>query len=210
MISADWYFDFISPYSYFSSLQLSTLVDRVELRHHPVLFAALLNHWEQKGPAEITPKRVWTYRWCVWWAERNNIPFRMPAVHPFNPISYLRLAHAAGCAPSAIDTIFKALWTTGADPRDPELLADLARKLKLSLASIEDQAIKNALRERTNQAIAIGAFGVPTFHIRGQLFWGADSMSFIQDYLADPTLFDQAEMLRINNMPKGAERILKV
>jgi len=206
MISADWYFDFISPYSYFSSLQLDALEDQVELRYHPVLFAALLNHWGQKGPAEIAPKRIWTYRWCTWWAQRNNVPFRMPAVHPFNPISYLRLAHAAGCTPSAIHAIFGALWTSGADPRDPSLLSDLACKLGVNNACIEDQVVKDALRERTNQAIAHGVFGVPSFYVKGQLFWGADSMSFIHDYLANPALFDQPEMQRVSNIPMGAER----
>lgn len=206
MICADWYFDFISPYAYFSSLRLGDLANKVQVSYHPILFAGLLNHWGQKGPAEIVSKREWTYRSCTWWAQQNNVPFRIPAVHPFNPIAYLRLAHAAGCAPGAIHTIFGALWTTGADPRDPSLLTDLARKLGVSEASIEEQGIKNALRERTNQAIAHRVFGVPSFHINGQLFWGADSMGFVQDYLADPALFDQPEMQRVSNLPAGAER----
>src|SRR3974390_790701 len=113
MVAVDWYFDFVSPYSYFSSLQLSTLAAEVQIRYHPVLFAALLNHWEHKGPAEIPPKRQWTYRWCTWWAERQRIPFRMPAVHPFNPLPYLRLAYAAQCAPEAIHTIFIGFGTMG-------------------------------------------------------------------------------------------------
>ena len=106
MTAADWYFDFISPYSYFASLQLHDLSSRLNLRYRPVLFAGLLNHWEQKGPAEIPEKRRWTYRWCTWWAQQHGIPFRFPQAHPFNPISYLRLALAANCSAQAIHTIF--------------------------------------------------------------------------------------------------------
>ncbi|HEX5430612.1 MAG TPA: 2-hydroxychromene-2-carboxylate isomerase, partial [Bryobacteraceae bacterium] len=206
MLSADWYFDFISPYSYFSSLRLDALGDRVTIRHHPILLAALLQHWGQKGPAEIPSKRKWTYRWCTWLAEQNHIPFRMPAVHPFNPLPYLRLAHAADCTPQAIHTIFYALWTTGADPRGPSLVSDLAGRLEISPARLEEQAIKDALRERTDRAIAHGVFGVPTFCIDGELFWGADSVGLLQDYLADPAIFDQTEMRRADTLPIGVQR----
>ncbi|MCC5859563.1 MAG: 2-hydroxychromene-2-carboxylate isomerase [Ectothiorhodospiraceae bacterium] len=206
MTLADWYFDFISPYSYLAYKDMGRVADRLELRLHPVLFAGLLNHWGQKGPAELGPKRVWTYRWCTWWAQRNGIPFRMPAVHPFNPIAYLRLAHAAGCTPEAVGTIFDALWTSGADPRDPVLIEELTAKLGVDQTAIGEPRVKEALRERTNQAIAQGVFGVPSFCINGHVFWGADALGLVQDYLADPALFDSSEMKRVSALPVGAER----
>jgi 2-hydroxychromene-2-carboxylate isomerase len=92
----DWYFDFISPYAYLGMLRLGELPQEFEVRYRPVLFAGLLNHWQQKGPAEISPKRSWTYRSCTWWATRQGIPFRFPAAHPFNSLPYLCLAIAAG------------------------------------------------------------------------------------------------------------------
>ena len=67
-----------------------------------MLFAGLLNHWGQKGPAEIPAKRRWTYRWCTWWARELGIPFRFPAAHPFNPLPHLRLSLAGGCSAHAI------------------------------------------------------------------------------------------------------------
>lgn len=206
MTVADWYFDFVSPYSYFGSLQIESLAGHVQLNYCPVLFAGLLNHWGQKGPAEIEAKRKWTYRWCTWWAQENNVPFRMPAAHPFNPIPYLRLALAADCAPKAIQAIFNALWTTGADPSDPQLLSVLLQRLELDPACLEQQVIKDALRQQTNQAISHGVFGVPSLHINGHLFWGADSLGFVKAYLADPALFDTAELLRVSTLPVGAVR----
>ena len=71
-LSVDWYFDFVSPYSYICLHRLGELP--VQVSYKPVLFAGLLNHWGQKGPAEIPAKRKWTYRWCTWWARELGIP----------------------------------------------------------------------------------------------------------------------------------------
>lgn len=206
MITADWYFDFISPYAYFASLKLEELSTRAEVRRHPVLFAGLLNHWGQKGPAEVLKKREWTYRWCTWWAQQQNIPFCMPAAHPFNPVPYLRLALAADCSRAAIDTIFASLWTTGADPTAPRIIQDLAARLNIDLASLEQQGIKDALRASTNKAIENGVFGVPSIVVNKQLFWGADAMPFVDAYLADPSLFESSEMRKIDALPVGVAR----
>ena len=99
-VSVDWYFDFVSPYSYIALHRLEELPAPVAYK--PVLFAGLLNHWGQKGPAEIPAKRRWTYRWCIWWAKSLGIPFRFPAAHPFNPLPHLRLALACGSRPEAV------------------------------------------------------------------------------------------------------------
>ena len=61
--------------------------------YRPVLFGALLKHWGHKGPAEIEPKRAWTYRHVLWLAHRHGIAMQMPAQHPFNPLALLRLLH---------------------------------------------------------------------------------------------------------------------
>ena len=97
-----------------------------------MLFAGLLNHWGQRGPAEIPGKRTWTYRWCTWYAAQHGIPFKLPHAHPFNPLGYLRLAIAANCEPAAIRRIFERLWTTGADASDARVLEELATSLGIA------------------------------------------------------------------------------
>ena len=206
MKKADWYFDFISPFAYIALNRVERLSQKVEIRYRPVLFAGLLNHWEQKGPAEIPPKRVWTYRWCTWWASQQGIAFRSPAVHPFNPLPYLRLAIAAGNTPPAIRRIFEAVWTTGADPNDERTFEQLARSLDVDPSRLGDQAIKEALRLETSQAVARGVFGVPTLIVDEELFWGADAMDFVEAYLADPGIVATDEMKRAANLPIGASR----
>ncbi len=206
MKKADWYFDFISPFAYLALNRVEQLSRKVEIRYRPVLFAGLLNHWEQKGPAEIPPKRVWTYRWCTWWAAQQGIAFRSPAVHPFNPLPYLRLAIATGNTPLAIRRIFEAVWTTGADPNDERTFEQLARSLDIYPSRLGDQAIKDALRLETSQAVARDVFGVPTLIVDDELFWGADAMDFVEAYLADAGIVATDEMKRAANLPIGASR----
>ncbi len=207
MKKADWYFDFLSPYAYFAFIQLDRLSPRLQIQYRPVLFAGLLNHWGQKGPVEIPAKRVWTYRWCAWWAAENGIAYRTPAAHPFNPLPYLRLALATGNSRMAIGRIFEAVWTTGRDPNDPVAFAALAASLQIDLARLGSTQIKDALRVETDQALARGVFGVPTLIVDDELFWGADAMSMIEAYLCDPTILETEEMQRTKSLPVGASRL---
>jgi len=116
------------------------------------------------------------------------------------------LAIAAGNTPLAIRRIFEALWTTGADPADERKFAELARSLDVDPLCLDEQAIKDALRMETAQAVARGVFGVPTLFVDGELFWGADAMDFVEAYLADPGIVATEEMQRVINLPVGASR----
>jgi 2-hydroxychromene-2-carboxylate isomerase len=208
MRDADWYFDFISPYSYFALLRFEEFSKQLKIRCRPTLLAGLLKHWGQKGPAEIPTKRSWTYRSCTWWATQHGIPFRFPAAHPFNPLPYLRLAIAANNAAPAVKLIFQALWTTGADPSDDRILTGLAHALNITTSRISEQDVKDELRLETEQAMTCGVFGVPTLIVDGQLFWGADAMDFVKAYLADPAIVASDEMKRVTTLPIGATRKL--
>lgn len=206
MREADWYFDFISPYSYFALLRFEEFGTQLKIRYRPTLLAGLLKHWGQKGPAEIPAKRSWTYRSCTWWAAQHGIPFRFPAAHPFNPLPYLRLAIAASNTAPAVKLIFEALWTTGADPADDGIVTELARALNIETSRIAEPDVKDALRLETEQAVAHGVFGVPTLIVDGQLFWGADALDFVKAYLADPAIATSDEMKRVTTLPIGATR----
>lgn len=82
MRSVTWYFDFVSPFAYIGLHRLKELPPGLSIEYRPVLFAGLLNHWGQKGPAELQPKRRYTYRWSHWWARSLGIPLRYPAGSP--------------------------------------------------------------------------------------------------------------------------------
>ena len=82
---ADWYFDFVSPFAHLQSEQLASLAPRVAIRYRPVLFAGILSAHGQKGPAEIAAKRAFTYRFCVWQAQRQGITLKFPPERPIPP-----------------------------------------------------------------------------------------------------------------------------
>lgn len=206
MQDADWYFDFVSPFSYFAWRRLGELPADLRIAYRPILFAALLKHWGQKGPAEIASKRIWTYRWCTWWAAEHSIPFRMPSAHPFNPLPYLRLAIAANGTREAIDFIFNALWTTGADPSDEDVLGELITRLGIDRARLSAEEVKTALRRETDAALDRKIFGVPTLVIDDELFWGAEALEFVKAYVADRSIIRSAEMKRVATLPIGAAR----
>jgi 2-hydroxychromene-2-carboxylate isomerase len=200
--SVDWYFDFVSPYSYIALHRLKELP--ADISYKPVLFAGLLNHWGQKGPAEIPAKRRWTYRWCTWWANELGIPFRFPAEHPFNPLQHLRLALACGCRPEAVKRIFESVWMSGANATEPAAFQALCRELGVGAEQLA--ASKDELRKNTEEAAARGVFGVPSFLVDGEVFWGADAMEFVKAFLKDQGVLRNDEMRRVDAMPVGAAR----
>lgn len=204
---ATWYFDVISPYAYLHLMRFGELPEDLAVVYKPVLFAGLLNHWGQKGPAEITPKRRWTYRSCQFQADSRGIPFRFPAAHPFNSLHHQRLVLACGSTPEAVRRVFEHVWTTGGDPSDREGFAGLAASLGVAdPAALGSGEVKDALRRNTEQAAALGVFGVPSFVADGELFWGSDSIEFFKAWLANPAILQSIEMRRIEALPVGAAR----
>ncbi len=205
MREIDWYFDPISPYAYLALTELHTLAPLARVRMRPVLFAGLLGHWDNVGPAEIPPKRVWTYRFCAWQAAQKGIPFRCPASHPFNPLPWLRLATALEGEETAVRRIFEAVWATGEDPSDATRAYALARELGVDPECLGDPAIKERLRAETDAAAARGVFGVPSLLIDGEVFWGADALEFARAFLEEPRLMQQPDM-QVGDVPIAAVR----
>jgi 2-hydroxychromene-2-carboxylate isomerase len=200
----DLYFDFVSPFSYIALHRLHELGEAVTLK--PVLFAGLLNHWGQKGPAEIRAKRRWTYRWCHWWAGELGIPFRFPAAHPFNPLPHLRLALGCGSRPQAVQRIFRWIWMSGENANDVARFASLCAELGVAESELTAQPVKDALRKNTEEAAARGVFGVPSFVADGEVFWGADAIGFLGAFLKDPSILRNDEMRRLDELPVASAR----
>jgi len=203
-----WYFDFISPFSYFQCERLEQLPVGTEIEYRPVLLAGLLKHWQHKGPAEIPSKRRFTYRQALWIARREGIPFRAPPAHPFNPLSALRLAIALGCAPDAVQTIFRFIWAEG--HRTDE---EASWKVLIALLNVPDaderiarDEVKARLRRNTDDAIAHGVFGVPAIVADEELFWGFDMTDMAAAYIREPHAFEDDEMKRSGSIPIGVER----
>ncbi|TXI25200.1 MAG: 2-hydroxychromene-2-carboxylate isomerase [Roseateles sp.] len=192
------YLDPISPYAAlgFRALPQALQGHSVALVYRPILFAGLLNALGHQGPAELAPKRAWTYRQVAWLAHRQGWTLQMPAAHPFNPLALLRLAWA--CAAPAgepgdtparwvVEQLFQHVWQgEGQAADDPARLAVLTERL----APRQDpagEAVRQRLHAETDAALAHGVFGVPSFELDARLFWGQDALPMLRAALdGDP------------------------
>lgn len=208
MKTARWYFDYISPYAYLQSAVLGRLDRYARIEPRPVLFAALLNHYGQKGPAEIPAKKRQTFREIVWLAAQHQIPLNLPHAHPFNPLPLLRLSIALGNDPDVIRALFRYVWVDGHLPTDEAPWAALCRELGIDdpQAEIARADVKEALRRNTEEAIELDVFGVPTLAIDDQLFWGFDMTDAAVAYLRGDALFASPQMRRAAALPDGVHR----
>lgn len=210
MKTVDWYFDFISPFSYLQSTRLEEIAAHAHVHARPVLFAGLLNHWGHVGPAEMPTKRTWTFEHCAWLAHRHGIPFTFPPQHPFNPLPLLRLALAVGAdglAPvDVVARLFQFVWAEGHVPNESEAWDDLMDELQVDPEQLQAPIVKEMLHANGERAIAAGVFGVPTSVCQGRQFWGFDATEMLLAFLADDPFFRSEAYAAAATLPAGAQR----
>lgn len=177
----EFYFDPISPYAWLAARALDRLEDAgVGVRFVPVLFAGLLKAHGNLGPAEVPAKRLYVFRDVMREAVRRGLPFVGPPGHPFNPLTALRMCTALGDdeRPGLALTLVAACWERGEDISDASVLMRLADEAGFDGGALLERAatpeVKQALAAATDAAVAEGIFGVPTFRLDGELFWGGD------------------------------------
>jgi 2-hydroxychromene-2-carboxylate isomerase len=207
----DFYFDFISPYAYLAFEKLPEALEGIShsVRYRPLLLAGLLQHHGQLGPAEIAGKRAWTYRQVQWLAHTQGVALQLPASHPFNPLGLLRLALACDAQGEpnryVCETIFRHVWRGGAEAADPLRLEQLTRELAPA-RDPHGEAVKAELRTRTDQALALGLFGVPSIVVDGHLFWGLDALPMLRAYLLGDPWFQGPAWDAAARLPAGVAR----
>ena len=208
MQRATWYFDIISPYAYLHFKLHDKITVPLDIEYAPVLFAGLLKAHGMKGPAEITEKRRHTYRMCVWFAREHGIEFRLPPAHPFTPLHALRLLIGAGVNRPNIEAVFDCIWKDGQDVNHPTVFAALAAKLGVGdpAEMIARPEVKQQLLTNTERALQRGIYGVPTFEIGDELFWGADTLPMMNAWLKEQNLFNEFEMAKIDLLPHASIR----
>lgn len=171
--------------------------DEISVEYYPVLMAKLFQAHQQKGPGEIPPKRDFLFKECLRYAKREKIPFEVPHHLPFNPMLPLRLAMKE-CAgenqEKMIELLWEAIWVKGVDPEDPDEIGKILDLGGLRGDEYLDQAFspeaKKGLKKNIELAISKKLFGVPSFAVDNELFWGNDSLGSLQNYLEGNDKFD--------------------
>ena len=211
----EFFFDFISPYAYFAHDQLHSFCEEHELtlEYRPVVFGVLLDRWGHLGPAEIPPKREWLIKFCLYYAEKQNLPFTFPPQHPFNPLHALRASLASVCGDSQYDLIqalFRGAWVEGQDLSNQATVLKICEQVGMdanTVASlINSDTVKSELKLELERAVDLGIFGVPTLKYDGDLYWGSDQFDYLSAVIKGEYHHNQERLQQLLSGPRGIDR----
>jgi 2-hydroxychromene-2-carboxylate isomerase len=211
----DFHFDYLSPYAYLAWPRVRQLAAErgLVLVPRPTLLGAVLSHWGQLGPAEIPPKRVFTFKDVLRRAADQGVPLTVPATHPFNPLTALRasLREVAGDRQvEVITALFDGSWGGGEEIGDGASVARVLSAAGLDgprlVAATQREDVKAALKTHMDAALSAGVFGVPTFIVRGELFFGHDRMGDIERFLDGEDPVDLDHFRRMADRAPSATR----
>ncbi len=200
-----FYFDPISPYVWLASTQLERISQHsgLEIVVKPILFAGLLKANQHKGPAEIEVKRIYTFTDVLRRATAYGLEVQGPPVHPFNPLLALRTAIAIEDNHLRLQyakQLLDAIWVTGLDITLEQNIERVSKECNIDsewlIASAQNPQIKQKLIDSTQAAIELGIFGVPTFRVDDQIFWGDDRIDELLRYV-DGEIIDQQKLKQI-------------
>ncbi|MCE9673417.1 DsbA family protein [Myxococcus stipitatus] len=207
--------DYLSPYAYLAWTRMPALAARHGrvVEPVPVLLAGLLNATGNIGPAEVPAKRVYIFKHTFRIAHELGVPFAPPPSHPFVPLLALRVTAAVEdleARARLVSALYAAAWGGGGGVETPEQVSVAIRAAGLDapalLAAAQRQDIKDRVRQNTEEALAAGAFGVPTVLADGELFFGMDSLGHLERFLRGEDPLRQVDLARWRDLPATASR----
>lgn len=193
--SIEFYFDFSSPYSYLASEEIEALAERhgCNLHWRPTLLGAI---FKTSGGTPLTEGYGAKARYSVRDFGRSaafiGVPYRHPSVFPVGAVSAARsvlwLQREEPQQVSAfVHAVFRAFFVSDRNIAESSVVMDIARALGVDpqrlAAGIQEDSVKNALRQQVEQSIARGVFGAPTIFIDGEMFWGHDRLPQVERWI---------------------------
>ncbi len=185
--SFDFYFDFISPYSFLAHKEIIKIEKKnsVKIKYKPILLGGLHNLHGIKAPAFIPAKAKHMIRDCKLIAEKNKIKFKFNSYFPIRSLNLMRgvlVAEEDNYKSYYIDSMFNAIWQDGLNMNDENIIEKILKNLNVNpktfLLRSASSSIKDSLRKRTNEAYEKGIFGAPSFVSNNKVFWGQDRIEF--------------------------------
>ena len=182
----DFYFDFISPYSYLAHQKIKA-IKNVNFNYKPVLLGGLHNLQGITAPAFIKPKLKHMMGDCNLIAKKDKSNFIWNSKFPINSLNIMRgyLFVNAENRDLYLNDMFDAYWKNNLDVSNEEIIKTLIKKNKIEPISffhgIKDPKIKEKLKNVTQEAHDKDIFGAPTFVVNDKIFWGQDRLEFALD-----------------------------
>jgi 2-hydroxychromene-2-carboxylate isomerase len=207
--------DYLSPYAYLAWTRMPALAARHGrvVEPVPVLLAGFLNALGSTGPAEIPPKRVYVFKHTSRIAHEFGVPLVPPPSHPFNPLLALRVTAAVEDLEARgrlVSALFASTWGGGKGSETPEAVAAAIQAAGLDapalLAAAQTPEVKDRVRRNTEEALAAGAFGVPSVLADGEMFFGVDSLGHLERFLRGEDPLSKVDLERWRDLPSSASR----
>ena len=185
--SFEFYFDFVSPYSYLAHKEIRKLEKKnsIKIKYKPILLGGLHNLHSIKAPAYIPSKAKFMIRDCKMVAERKKISFKFNTYFPINTLNLMRgalVAEEDDFQSFYIDRIFDSVWQDGLNMNDQNIIDKILKNIEVNPKTfylrINSQNIKEILKKRTKDAFDKNIFGAPTFYINNKIFWGQDRLEY--------------------------------
>lgn len=180
----EFYFDFVSPYSFISYQQIKKIKD-IKFKLKPILLGGLHNLHGIKAPAFVPAKAKFMIRDCKMVAEKNKINFKFNSYFPINTLNLMRgvlIAEEDNIQEYYIDKIFDSIWVSGLNMNDNMVVDKILKNLEINPKTFflrsSNQNVKDHLKKRTDDAFKNGIFGAPTFFVNNKVFWGHDRIDF--------------------------------
>ena len=184
-------FDFGSPYSYLAYNYLSPIKEmgaQIDLK--PVLLGGIFKATGNQPPATVQKKGEYMFKDIQRWANKLDISFKMNPYFPILTVPHMRgaiLAQKKDILEDYMQSMFDSMWLKGLNLNDQEILTQVASESGIDpndfAEGISSDEIKDELRVNTQFAIDKGAFGVPTYFLENEMFWGIDSIKFLLESL---------------------------
>jgi 2-hydroxychromene-2-carboxylate isomerase len=192
--TVEFYFDVGSPAAYLAWMQMPRLFAATDARaaYKPMLLGGVFQATGNQSPMAIPAKGRYVMMDLERFAQRDGIAFSHNPFFPINTLTLMRGATALQMREPArmipyVDAVFRAIWVEGKDMNDPAVVGAVLQQAGFDpaalLALAADPAVKERLKAVTQDAVARGVFGAPTFFVDGQMYWGQDRLDFVQQAL---------------------------
>ncbi|MFL2883299.1 MAG: 2-hydroxychromene-2-carboxylate isomerase [Pelagibacteraceae bacterium] len=185
--SFEFYFDFVSPYSYIAHKEIKKLEKKesIKIKYMPVLLGGLHNLNNIVAPAFIPAKAKFMIRDCKMIAEKRKIKFKFNSYFPIKSLNLMRgtiIAQEDDFQKFYIDKVFDSIWQDGLNMNDQNIIDKVLKNIQINPKTFflraSSQSVKNLLIKKTDEAYEKGIFGAPTFLINSKIFWGQDRLEF--------------------------------